>query len=104
MEPADPRRTAVALAYSGGGSAPRVVAKGRALLADRIVEAAQAAGVAVRESPELAQLLEHLDIGCEIPPSLYVAVAELLAWVRRIENEASACVAPATRTASTSAP
>ena len=104
MEPANPRRMAVALAYSEGSSAPRVVAKGRALLADRIVEAAQAAGVAIQESPELTQILEPLDIGCEIPPSLYVAVAELLAWVRRIENEAGVRAAPATRTDPASAP
>lgn len=87
MLPKDPRRSAVALAYSGGRGAPLVVAKGRALLADKIVATARDAGVVVHEYPELAQILEQVELGKEIPPSLYVAVAELLAWVKRLEED-----------------
>ena len=81
----DPRAAAVALAYGEGDAAPRVVAKGRGLIADTILERAREAGVFVHESPELLALLMQVDLDSRIPPQLYVAVAELLAWVYRIE-------------------
>lgn len=79
----DDRSGAVALAYTG--AAPRVVAKGRGLIAETIIARAREAGVYVHESPELVALLMQVDLDREIPPQLYVAVAELLAWVYRIE-------------------
>jgi flagellar biosynthesis protein len=81
---------AVALAYNRNDAAPRVVAKGRGLLAQTIIERAQQAGVYVHESPELVALLMQVDLDQRIPPQLYIAVAELLAWLYRIEaGEAS---------------
>jgi flagellar biosynthesis protein len=82
----DPRSVAVALAYETTEGAPRVVAKGRGLLAQAIMERAREAGVFVHESPELVGLLMQVDLDARIPPELYVAVAELLAWVYRIER------------------
>jgi flagellar biosynthesis protein len=82
--------TAVALSYQQGDAAPRVVAKGRGLIADEIVARAREAGVFVHESPELVGLLMQVDLDTRIPPQLYVAVAELLAWVYRLEQEAGA--------------
>lgn len=82
----DARREAVALAYSAGDAAPRVAAKGRGLIADEIIERARAHGVFVHESPELVSLLMQVDLDARIPPQLYVAVAELLAWIYRIEQ------------------
>lgn len=78
-------RTAVALAYSAGSSAPKVVATGRGVAADRIIEMAQQHGVFVHASPELVALLMDVDLDDRIPPNLYRVVAELLAWLYRIE-------------------
>jgi len=78
-------RTAVALAYSAGGSAPKVVAAGKGVVADRIIEMAQQHGVFVHASPELVALLMDVDLDDRIPPNLYRVVAELLAWLYRIE-------------------
>ena len=80
-----PRLRATALRYEGGGeAAPRVVANGRNLVAEKILEAAHAAGVPVREDPVLAQALETLELEQDIPPELYRAVAEALAWAYRL--------------------
>lgn len=83
---ADPARSAVALAYPGGKGAPRVSAKGRGLIADEIIRRARDVGVYVHESRELVGLLMQVDLDRHIPPELYVAVAELLAWLHRIES------------------
>jgi flagellar biosynthesis protein len=82
----DPQQLAVALAYQEEEGAPRVVAKGRGLLAQAILERAKEAGVYVHESPELVALLMQVDLDARIPPQLYIAVAELLAWLYRIEQ------------------
>lgn len=81
---------AVALAYRPEDGAPRVVAKGRGLLAEEIIERAKSAGVFVHASPELVSLLMQVDLDENIPTQLYVAVAELLVWIYRLESEASA--------------
>jgi len=77
---------AVALAYHAGSAAPKVVAKGRGLLAEAIIERAKEAGVFVHESRELVALLMQVDLDQNIPPQLYLAVAELLAWLYRLEQ------------------
>lgn len=77
---------AVALAYRTGDAAPKVVAKGRGALAETIIERAREAGVYVHESTELVGLLMQVDLDQRIPPQLYVAVAELLAWLYRLEG------------------
>ncbi|MEQ1515202.1 MAG: EscU/YscU/HrcU family type III secretion system export apparatus switch protein [Usitatibacteraceae bacterium] len=86
---------AVALAYTAGATAPTVVAKGRGLLAESIIARANAAGVYVHESPELVSLLMHMDIDQHIPEQLYVAVAELLAWIYKLEHAGAQLSAPA---------
>lgn len=88
MSPPDPRFGAAALAYREGDTAPRVVARGRGLIAEAIVERARASGVYVHESRELLALLMQVDLDSHIPPQLYLAVAELLAWLYRLENSA----------------
>ena len=90
----DPRQLAVALAYQTGQAAPRVVAKGRGLLAEAIIERARDAGVYVHESPELVSLLMQVDLDQHIPPQLYLAVAELLAWIYRLEHGIAEPVRP----------
>lgn len=81
-----PPRHAVALAYQNGDSAPRVVASGNGLIADEIIARAREHGVFVHESKELVSLLMQVDLDREIPPALYRAVAELLAWLHQIES------------------
>ena len=83
-----PRRQqhAVALAYAAGSSAPTVVAKGRGLVAEQIIARANEAGVFVHESKELVALLMEIDLDGQIPPALYRAIAELLAWLYHIES------------------
>jgi flagellar biosynthesis protein len=85
---------AVALAYRSGDSAPKVVAKGRGAIAETIIERAREAGVYVHESTELVSLLMQVDLDQRIPPQLYVAIAELLAWLYRLERGGDAAVAP----------
>lgn len=84
--PSDKTREAIALAYSQTDAAPRVVAKGKGLIAEQIIARAKEHGVYVHESPELVALLTQVDIDESIPPQLYMAVAELLAWLYRLEH------------------
>jgi len=86
MTAPDRQRAAAALAYRTGDAAPRVVAKGRGLLADTIIEKARASGVYVHESRELLALLMQIDLDSRIPPQLYIVVAELLAWLYHMEE------------------
>ena len=90
----DPRRTAVALAYSQADAAPRVLAKGRGLVAEQIIARAHEHGVYVHESAELVSLLMQVDLDQHIPPNLYVAVAELLAWLYQLESGQAVSPAP----------
>ncbi len=85
---------AVALAYTQTDAAPRVVAKGRGVLAEQIIARARENGVYVHESPELVSLLMQVDLDQRIPLQLYVAVAELLAWLYRLESGESTPAAP----------
>ncbi|MBU2729188.1 flagellar biosynthesis protein [Acidithiobacillus caldus] len=86
MSKRSPPRQAVALRYQEGGAAPQVVAKGRGLVAEQIIARAREAGVYIHESRELVSLLVQLDLDQQIPPQLYRAVAEVLAWVYRLEE------------------
>ena len=79
-------KKAVALSYKEGLYAPQVVAKGRGVVAEAIIDQAREANVFVHESPELLNLLMQVDLDQHIPPELYRAVAELLAWIYWLEN------------------
>lgn len=80
------RALAVALRYTPGEGVPVVVAKGRGLIAEEIIARAKNHGIYVHESPALVALLAQVDMDQHIPPQLYIAVAELLAWLYRIEH------------------
>ena len=86
MNPPNKRQMAVALAYQGHESAPRVVAQGRGLIAQAIIKRAKEHGVFVHESEDLVGLLMQVELDQHIPPQLYLAVAELLAWLYRLEH------------------
>jgi flagellar biosynthesis protein len=79
-------RKAIALTYKEGQYAPQVVAKGRGIAAEAIIACAREAGIYIHEAPELVSLLMRIDIDQCIPPELYYAVAELLAWIYWLEN------------------
>lgn len=78
-------RTAVALAYQAGETAPTVVAKGRGLVAEEIISRAQEHGIYVHKSKEMVALLMQVELDRHIPPELYRAVAELLAWLYSVD-------------------
>ncbi len=86
MTDGDSKLEAVALAYREGQAAPSIVAKGRGLIAQEIIRRARESEVYVHESKELVALLMQVDLDDRIPPQLYVAVAELLAWLYRLEQ------------------
>ena len=92
----DVRQQAVALAYAEGDAAPRVVAKGRGAIAEQIIARAQAHDVFVHESRELVALLMQVDLDSQVPPALYQAVAEILAWLYRLERQAGVAPPPQT--------
>jgi flagellar biosynthesis protein len=78
---------AVALLYDRTrGGAPRVVASGRGEVAARIIETGRGAGVQILEDPDLMEILAHVPVGAEIPTELYEAVAEVLAFVYRVNG------------------
>ncbi len=87
MKEHNPPTSAIALAYQEGQIAPKVVAKGHGLIAEEIIKRAKEAGIYVHESRELVALLMEVDLDDRIPPQLYVAVAELLAWIYRLEHK-----------------
>jgi len=79
-----PQKKAVALKYrAGADSAPKVVAKGRGLVAEKILELARACNVPVHEDADLAEVLSALELNSEIPPETYILVAEILAFIYR---------------------
>ena len=76
---------AVALKYeTDKDAAPRVVAKGKDFIAEKIIETARAHNVPLYEDKNLVQVLEALDLDTQIPPELYRAVAEVLAFIYRL--------------------
>ena len=84
----DPRRAAVALKYNATtDNAPKITAKGHGLVADNIIALAKAHGIPMREDPNLVQVLAQLDLQQEIPPHLYKVIAELLAFVYRLNQQ-----------------
>ncbi len=89
-------RTAIALAYQTGDKSPRVVAKGRGLIAQAIIERAKEHGVFVHESEDLVGILMQVELDENIPPQLYQAVAELLAWLYRLEKGETMPIPPVT--------
>jgi flagellar biosynthesis protein len=66
--------------------APRVVARGRGRVADKIIALARENEVPLQEDSDLVRLLEALEVDTEIPPELYRAVAEILALIYRLKG------------------
>ena len=82
------RKAAAALKYRAGEDpAPRLVAKGLGIIAEKIIEAAKEASVPIQEDPDLAAILMTLNIDEVIPPEMYSAVAEVLAFIYRMNKK-----------------
>lgn len=78
------RRTAAALGYDRGvDGAPRLLARGKGEVAERILERARLHHIPIEEDPDLLQCLESLETGQEIPVEAYQAVAQILAFLYR---------------------
>ena len=81
------KQIAVALRYERGKKdAPRVVAKGRGTIGEKIIELAKANNVPIEENEVLAGALSNVELGDEIPEELYKAVAEVLIFVLRLSG------------------
>jgi flagellar biosynthesis protein len=82
------RDRAVALRYKEKvDQAPKVVAKGEGTIAQRIKELALENGIPIHRDDTLVELLAEIDIDREIPPELYSAIAEILSWIYRANND-----------------
>ena len=92
--PLTSQQVAIALTYGTSHGAPKVVAKGRGLIAQAIIERAKQHGIFVHESEDLVGLLMKVELDQEIPAQLYLAVAELLAWLYRLEQQPNTLIPP----------
>ena len=82
------RQVALALGYKPDQqSAPKLLAKGKGLIADKIIELANSKGIPIKKDSDLITVLYKLEIDEEIPPELYEAVAELLAFIYKINQK-----------------
>jgi flagellar biosynthesis protein len=89
--PPHPPLKVVALRYQAKDDrAPKIAAKGRGYMAERILEIAKAQNIPVREDKNLVEILSRLDLDQEIPPEVYKAVAEILAFVYRVSQRCQA--------------
>ena len=79
---------AVAILYDEKkGPAPKVIASGQGIIAQKIIATAEEAGIHIQEDPDLVELLAKVPLGDEIPVELYQTVAEVLAFVYQVNNK-----------------
>lgn len=79
-------RQAIALEYNPEEDAPKVIASGRGIIADKIIEKAKESDVPIHRDDKLADTLSRLEIGDMIPPELYEVVAEILIFVDSMDK------------------
>lgn len=83
----DSNKKAIAIKYDKEqGDAPVVLASGKGQIAEQIIKAAREAGLEITQDADLAELLAKVPVGTEIPVELYQAVAEVLAFVYRVNK------------------
>ncbi len=80
------QKTAVAIAYNPGETAPKIIATGKGHLAEKIIEKAKEENIPFYRDDKLAKTLSKLEIGDMIPPELYEVVAEILVFVDDMER------------------
>lgn len=81
QKPGDKPKTAVAVAYEPGERAPKIIAAGKGVIAEKIIEKAKEEAIPFYRDDRLADTLSKLQIGECIPPELYEVVAEILVFV-----------------------
>lgn len=86
MEDKLKQKTAIALEYNPDEEAPKIIATGKGLLAEKIIDKAKEADIPIHQDSKLAGTLSKLEIGDMIPPQLYEAVAEILVFVDAMEK------------------
>lgn len=80
-------KSAISLQYQKEiNSAPKITARGEGWVAEKIIEIAQERSIPIRKDKDLLNLLSEIDVGREVPESLYKVVAELLAWVYQLNK------------------
>ena len=80
---------AVALKYKAYEDlAPKVIAKGKGELAEKIIEKAREFDVPLFQNEELVNMLLNMEVGEEIPPKMYEAVVEVFVWLYKLEEKA----------------
>jgi flagellar biosynthesis protein len=79
----------VALTYNAGAVAPKVIAKGNGYLADLILARAQELGIPTKSDPALIEFLMELQLNQLVPPELYGAIAEVLAWAYEQDSDSA---------------
>ena len=82
---------AVALGYQPGAPAPKILSQGRGVLAQAILQRAQELGIPTKTEPNLVEFLMQLDVNTFVPPELFAAVAQVLAWAYEIEQTDQTC-------------
>lgn len=82
------QKKAVALRYKPSEDhAPKVTARGQGRIAEKIIELARRHGIPIKDDPDLIEVLSKLDLHEAIPPTVYIAVAELLAFVYSLNKK-----------------
>ncbi|MFW6146927.1 MAG: EscU/YscU/HrcU family type III secretion system export apparatus switch protein [Thermodesulfobacteriota bacterium] len=88
MEPRKRQKKAVTLQYEPGtDAAPKVTAMGKGRAAEKIIKIAEEHGIYIHHDPDLIEILSKLDLNEEIPPDLYIVIAELLAFVYSVNRK-----------------
>ena len=81
-------KKAVALKYEPSmNEAPIVTAKGQGLIAEKIIEVAKKKQIPIKDDPDLVQILSQLELGDQIPSSVYQVVAEIFAFIYHLNNK-----------------
>ena len=82
------RKEAVAIKYEQKeDKAPKITAKGKGIIAEKIIDIAKKHGIEIYKDPDLTKSLMVIDIGEYIPPELYETIAEVLAFIYRLNKE-----------------
>ena len=78
---------AVALGYQAGAPAPKILSQGRGALAEAIITRARELGIPTRTDASLVEFLMQLDVNAWVPPELFAAVAQVLAWAYEVDGK-----------------
>ena len=78
---------AVALGYQAGAPAPKVLSQGRGVMAEAIITRAQELGIPTKTDPSLVDFLMQLEVNAWVPPELFAAVAQVLAWAYEVDGK-----------------